>query len=150
MPPRRRPRRCSPYLIAHRSQRASRDAIAFTFWPDDDETRPRANLRRHIALILRALPAGAVQPILADNRTIQWNPQYPCTLDVVEFEQLSRDTAGAADATAVYAGDLLPDSYDERILDHVVHMRGHLVHDRKCFSRERHTRCDILVRLRAL
>jgi len=104
------------YLVVHRAQPASRDAIAFAFWPDDDETRARANLRRHIALILRALPARAVQPVLADNRSIQWNPLYPCTLDVAEFEQLSRDAAGAADATAVYAGDLLPDAYDEWIL----------------------------------
>ncbi|HWT04630.1 MAG TPA: BTAD domain-containing putative transcriptional regulator, partial [Xanthomonadales bacterium] len=104
------------YLIVHRAQPASRDGIAFTFWPDDDETRARANLRRHIALILRALPARAAQPILADNRSIQWNPLYPCTIDVAEFEQLSHDADGAADATAVYAGDLLPDAYDEWIL----------------------------------
>src|ERR1700681_4701038 len=59
------------YLIVHRSERASRDAIAFMFWPDDDETRARANLRRHVALILHALPNGtAQQPILADNRSI--------------------------------------------------------------------------------
>ena len=104
------------YLIVHRAQPASRDAVAFAFWPDDDETHARANLRRHIALILRALPACAVQPILADNRSIQWNPLYPCTVDVAEFEQLSGDAGGAADATAVYAGDLLPDAYDEWLL----------------------------------
>ncbi len=104
------------YLIVHRAQPASRDAVAFAFWPDDDEARARANLRRHIALILRALPAGGDQPILTDNRFIQWNPRYPCTIDVAEFEQLSRDAEGAAGATAVYAGDLLPDAYDEWIL----------------------------------
>jgi DNA-binding SARP family transcriptional activator/predicted ATPase len=105
------------YLIVHRSEQASRDAIAFMFWPDDDETRARANLRRHVALILHALPNGtAQQPILADNRSIRWNPLYPCTIDIAEFEQLSAAATGAADATALYRGDLLPAAYDEWIL----------------------------------
>jgi DNA-binding SARP family transcriptional activator len=105
------------YLIVNRSHQNSRDAIAFTFWPDDDETRARANLRRHVALIVHALPAGAKQqPILADNRSIRWNPLYPCTIDIAEFEQLSAAAAGAEDATAVYRGDLLPAAYDEWIL----------------------------------
>jgi len=105
------------YLIVHRAQPASRDAIAFTFWPDDDEARARANLRRHIALILHALPAGAAQqPILADNRSIRWNPLYPCTIDVAEFEQLSAGADGAMEATALYRGDLMPTAYDEWIL----------------------------------
>jgi len=105
------------YLIVHRAQQTSRDAIAFAFWPDDDESRARANLRRHLALIASALPAGAEQPpIVADNRSIRWNPLYPCTLDVAEFEQLSADPDGAAGATALYLGDLLPTAYDEWIL----------------------------------
>ena len=105
------------YLIVHRQQQTSRDAVAFAFWPDDDEPRARANLRRHLALIAGALPKGAQhQPIVADNRSIRWNPLYPCTLDVAEFEQLSAAPDGAADATALYLGDLLPTVYDEWIL----------------------------------
>jgi DNA-binding SARP family transcriptional activator len=105
------------YLIVHREQQTSRDTIAFTFWPDDDETRARANLRRHIALLVRALPAANAQPpILADNRSIRWNPLYPCSIDLAEFEQLSADADGAANATALYRGDLLPAAYDEWIL----------------------------------
>ena len=105
------------YLIVHRHQQTSRDAVAFAFWPDDDEPRARANLRRHLALIAAALPAAAEQPpIIADNRSIRWNPLYPCTLDVAEFEQLSAAPDGAADATALYLGDLLPTVYDEWIL----------------------------------
>ena len=104
------------YLIVHRQQQMSRDAIAFAFWPDDDEPRARANLRRHLALIAGALPAGAEQPVAADNRSIRWNPLYPCTLDVAEFEQLSTAAGGEAGATALYLGDLLPAAYDEWIL----------------------------------
>ena len=94
----------------------SRDAIAFAFWPDDDEPRARANLRRHLALIAAALPAGTEPPIIADSRSIRWNPLYPCTFDVAEFEQLSAVPEGAAGATALYLGDLLPTAYDEWIL----------------------------------
>jgi DNA-binding SARP family transcriptional activator len=105
------------YLLVHRAQQSSRDAVAFVFWPDDDEPRARANLRRHIALIARALPAAEhAPPILADFRSIRWNPQYPCSLDVAEFERLSADPSGAAAATALYRGDLLPAAYDEWIL----------------------------------
>jgi len=105
------------YLIVHRERATSRDAIAFTYWPDDDEVRARANLRRHIALIVHALPADAAQqPILADNRSISWNPLYPCTIDIVEFERLSARSDGAEDATTLYGGDLLPAAYDEWIL----------------------------------
>ena len=104
------------YLVVHRAQAVSRDTLAFTFWPDDDETRARANLRRHIALIVRALPAGVAAPIAGDNRSVRWNPLYPCTIDVAEFEQLSTSADGAGDATAFYTGDLLPDAYDEWVL----------------------------------
>jgi DNA-binding SARP family transcriptional activator/predicted ATPase len=105
------------YLIVHREQQMSRDAIAFAFWPDDDEPRARANLRRHLALIAGALPGGADrQPIVADNRSIRWNPLFPCTLDVAEFERLSAASDRAADAAALYLGDLLPTAYDEWIL----------------------------------
>jgi DNA-binding SARP family transcriptional activator len=105
------------YLIVHREKQISRDTIAFSFWPDDDETRARANLRRHVALILHALPAGSAQPpILADNRSLRWNPRYPCTIDLAEFERLSAGADGAAEATALYRGDLLPAAYDEWIL----------------------------------
>ena len=105
------------YLIVHRAQETSRDAIAFAFWPDDDEVRARANLRRHIALILHALPASAAQqPVLADSRSIRWNALYPCSIDLAEFERLSADADGAADATTLYRGDLLPTVYDAWIL----------------------------------
>lgn len=104
------------YLIVRRVQPTSRDTIAFTFWPDDDEARARANLRRHLALIQHSLPVGAGHPpVLADNRSIRWNPLYPCSIDVAEFEQLSAG-GDAAEATALYRGDLFPTVYDEWIL----------------------------------
>ncbi|MDB5071092.1 MAG: uncharacterized protein JWM87_2203, partial [Candidatus Eremiobacteraeota bacterium] len=105
------------YLLVHRAQHTARDTIAFTFWPDDDEARARANLRRHIALIVHALPADSEHPaLIADARTIRWNPEYPCSLDIAEFERLSGDHAGAEAAVALYRGDVLPAAYDEWIL----------------------------------
>jgi DNA-binding SARP family transcriptional activator/predicted ATPase len=102
------------YLIVHRARPMSRDSIALTFWPDSDATAARANLRRHVALILRALPAkGPCKPIVADYNSICWNARYPCSIDVVRFEQLSAESEGAAEAGGLYRGELLPDAVDE-------------------------------------
>ena len=105
------------YLLLYRTQQFSRDTVAFAFWPDDDEPRSRANLRRHIALIARALPVvAACPPIVADHRSIRWNARYPCRIDVEEFERRSTEPSGAEAATVLYRGDLLPAAYDEWIL----------------------------------
>ncbi|MDQ6940952.1 MAG: AAA family ATPase [Candidatus Eremiobacteraeota bacterium] len=105
------------YLIMHQDRSVGRDDVAFLFWPDEDEARARANLRRHVALILRALPSRTSEAaILADNRTLRWNPQFACAVDVVEFERLSATDEGAADAARLYRGDLLPATYDEWVI----------------------------------
>ena len=96
------------YLLLNREQRLARDAVAFTIWPDSAEPEARAKLRDHL-YILRAncLPATDDQPwIVADKRSIQWNPSAPLWLDLAEFECLASSPSTAADAVAVYTGDL--------------------------------------------
>jgi DNA-binding SARP family transcriptional activator/tetratricopeptide (TPR) repeat protein len=102
------------YLIVHRARPMSRDSLALTFWPDCEAAAARANLRRHAALIVRALPVcKSHKPITADYNSIRWNALYPCTIDIVRFERLSAEADGAAEASTIYRGDLLPDAVDE-------------------------------------
>ncbi len=104
------------YLILHRSQHTRRDAVAFALWPDDEEAKARANLRRHIALLSGAMPANEPPFFLVDQNTIRWNAFYDATVDVCEFERYGALPSEAANAVALYGGDLLPDSYEEWLL----------------------------------
>ncbi|MDQ2664151.1 MAG: AAA family ATPase, partial [Candidatus Eremiobacteraeota bacterium] len=103
------------YLLVHRDEKISREALAFTLWPDDAENKARANLRRHNLLLQQTLPQEAAWTI-ADHRSIQWNAACACEIDIAEFERLSERPETAAEAVNLYAGDLLPDLYDDWIL----------------------------------
>ncbi|MBN1991823.1 MAG: AAA family ATPase [Anaerolineae bacterium] len=104
------------YLLLQRNQTLSRDTAAFALWPDVSETDARANLRRHLHALNRALPLPnppAETWILRDHQTIQWNPQADYWLDVAEFEQQSRTEATLAAAVQLYTGDLLENLYED-------------------------------------
>ncbi len=104
------------YLLLHRAQPVARDTVAFTLWPDRPETGARANLRRHLHDLRRALPAGQAPGwILSDADTVQWNPAAAAWLDVAEFERASAAPAGLAEAAALYSGDLYETLYDDWI-----------------------------------
>ena len=101
--------------MLHRDRPVSREALAFTLWSDDSETDARANLRRHLHHLQRALPpADPAQPWwIGDAESIQWNPAAEYWLDVAEFDQLSDDDATLSQAVALYSGDLLNSLYDD-------------------------------------
>lgn len=103
------------YLLLHRAGPVSREKVAFTLWEDDTEEDARANLRRHLHHLLRALPpAPADAPwIITDADTAQWNPQANAWVDVSEFERLAATSSGRAEAVDLYTGELLESSYDE-------------------------------------
>jgi DNA-binding SARP family transcriptional activator len=103
------------YLLLHRDGPLSREKLAFTLWEDDTEEDARANLRRHLHHMQRALPAAPadVPWIVADTETIQWNPDADAWIDVAEFERLVRSPDGRAAAIELYAGDLMESLYDE-------------------------------------
>jgi len=104
------------YLIVKRSRTMPRDTIAFALWPDEDEAKARANLRRHIAMLQHVLPTSDPPVILADQRSIRWNTEFDPIVDLCEFERLSAFPGGASAAVALYAGDLLPAVYDEWLM----------------------------------
>lgn len=100
------------YLLLHRDKPLQRDAVAFTFWPDMPEEEARARLRTHLhyltaRLLPRTADARETSWLLANKRTIQWNPQAPVRLDVAEFERLAANPSSAAAAADIYGGDLL-------------------------------------------
>ncbi|MDQ6694054.1 MAG: hypothetical protein M3014_06490, partial [Chloroflexota bacterium] len=105
------------YLLIHRSHPVKRETLAFTLWPDEPETSARANLRRHLHDLKHILPSTPAPSgcdwLVADARTIQWNPECDYRLDVAEFERLSGSAATLAEAADLYGGDFLESSYDD-------------------------------------
>lgn len=90
------------YLLLHHGERIPRKAIAFALWPDDTETAARANLRRHLHLLLGSLPAG-VPWIVSDAATLQWNDACAYECDAVHL------------LDDLPEGELLPDESTEWI-----------------------------------
>lgn len=104
------------YLLLHRRQALNRERLAFTFWPDESEDLARANLRRHLHDLRRALPTSTgADWLLVESKTVQWNPHAPYWLDVAEFERLSAAPETLAAAVPLYTDDLLPEVYDDWI-----------------------------------
>jgi DNA-binding SARP family transcriptional activator len=102
------------YLILHAKQAVSRDALAFTMWPDDTEEHARANLRRHLHYLSRAQPANDDQPwLVVDAERVQWNTRADAWVDVLEFERLVALPHGRSQSVDLYAGDLLEELYDD-------------------------------------
>jgi DNA-binding SARP family transcriptional activator len=104
-------------LVLQRGKPMSRESLAFTLFPDVDESAALAELRRYLYLVNKALPPRADDPwIVADADVVRWNESAGAFVDVVEFERLSASTATQAQAVELYAGDLLADVYDDWVL----------------------------------
>lgn len=103
------------HLMLYRAAPAPREKLAFTLWEDETEEDARANLRRHLHHLSRALPAASngLAWVIADAETVRWNPQAPARLDVAEFERLAGRAETHAEAVELYKGDLLETLYDE-------------------------------------
>lgn len=103
------------YLVLHRQGPVPREKVAFTIWEDDPEEVARANLRRHLHHVQRALPPAPDDApwILAEGDTLQWNPASGAWTDVADFERLAASAKDRAAAVELYAGDLLASSYEE-------------------------------------
>lgn len=102
-------------LLLERRDPIPRERLAFTLWPDEPGAVARANLRRHLHYLSRALPGAGTPWFRADARSVRWDPQQPLQLDVARFEALLREGQRAA-ADELYAGDLLA-ALDEEWLD---------------------------------
>lgn len=124
------------YLLLHGDAPQPRERLAFMFWPDSQESQSRTNLRQALHLLRRALPE-ADRFLDIDGRSVRWRTDVPAWLDVLAFEHLvaraeeARRTSAAGDvrgaleeAVGLYAGDLLPDCYDDWVLTERERLRG--------------------------
>lgn len=109
-------------LIALRQDLRHRARLAFELWPDSDEAQARTNLRKLLHEVRQALP-DADTFFDIDNKTIALRPSEAIEVDVWRF----RDAVDAGDhelAARLYAGDLLPASYEEWFIDERARLRA--------------------------
>lgn len=109
------------YLLLHMQAPQSRHHLAFTFWPDSSEKQAHANLRKLLFQLRNALPTPD-RFLQQDHLIVQWRPDAPCTVDVVELRHLLTQSAPASNLESLrrivqlYQGELLPGCYDEWLL----------------------------------
>jgi DNA-binding SARP family transcriptional activator/predicted ATPase len=117
------------YLALHSGAPQSRQQIAARFWPDAPEAHGRNNLRQLLHQLRQAWPEHEGW-IDSDARAMQWHDDPRGRVDALDFERefaAARALSGSARGSArerlarivpTYAGDLLPDCYDEWIVAH--------------------------------
>ena len=93
-----------------------RERVAFALWPDAGEAAARANLRRQLHLLQRALPVTHTPWLLVGASSIAWNSAAPCRLDVAEFEFACASGDTLDMAVDLYAGELLAGWDDEWVV----------------------------------
>ena len=134
------------YLLVHRAEFVSRETLAFTLWPDQDEATAIATLRRYIYELQKMLPPVSGEPwLLVDAESARWNPAASAWLDVEEFEQCCGDETTLERADELYVGDLLENVYDDWAVAERERLRGlyRTVLDalvRRCRDRREHAR----------
>lgn len=114
------------YLVLHASKIHSRHQLAFQFWSESTENQALTNLRKAIHYLRHTLPEVA-QFLQVDRHTLTWREDSPYSLDVVDFEtavtqarqahQKNAKAAALQKAISCYLGDLLPDQYNDWILE---------------------------------
>jgi DNA-binding SARP family transcriptional activator len=112
-------------LVLNRDAPQPRERLAYLFWPDSEESQARTNLRQALHHLRRALPEFE-RFLEIQGKVVRWRGDAPFSLDVAEFEQRTaaaeeaREAGEAAeerraleDALGLYAGDLIPDCFDD-------------------------------------
>ncbi|HXP92344.1 MAG TPA: BTAD domain-containing putative transcriptional regulator [Candidatus Binatia bacterium] len=94
-------------LVTGEGDVLKREEIAFTLWPDLPESEARANLRRHLYLLQRALPGSTTPWIQSDAKTITWGAGERPWVDVNDFKRLSATPDGIEAAVELYRGDFM-------------------------------------------
>lgn len=110
------------FLILYPSTSHSREMLAEQLWPDLAPHRSRHNLSDLTYRLKRALGAGLFD---LDTDSIALRADAPLWVDVWDFDRLiaTGDPASLRQAVDRYAGDLLPEIYDDWILPRRVSLR---------------------------
>ena len=110
------PPRTAP-LLAILALRGSvaRERLAALLWPDDDDITARANLRRHLHRLTKALPESEMPYVSTEGTTVSWNAPAHCEIDVLAFEEARAAERWEA-ASRLYGGDLLAGNEEEWVV----------------------------------
>jgi DNA-binding SARP family transcriptional activator len=116
------------YLLLHSDVPQPRQLVAVQLWPDTTDAEAKANLRRRLHDLRRHLP-DIDQWLRIETKTVHWQSDDSCQIDVIDFEraiaqashcQQAGDLAGVnqalSQAADLYQGDLLPVCYDDWIV----------------------------------
>ncbi len=110
------------YLVIHRDHAHPRVTLATLLWPESDEERARANLRKTLSLLRKMLnsEASGAQWLVSSGGAVRFNTAAgDLWLDVDNFEQLITDGAknqrpeSFQQAIALYRGPPLPGVYED-------------------------------------
>jgi len=120
------------YLILHRDAPQSRDRLAMVLWPDTLEAQARTNLRNLLFRLREALPV--LDPLIAQDRhALRLRTEEALQVDVDQLTSLVaivRAEPAAASAHVLvqaadrFAGELLPEIYDDWVVSHRERVRG--------------------------
>ena len=123
-------------LVCGAERPVSRTWLASVLWPDVDESEARANLRRHLYKLAKALPPSDIPAFLLGRNTAQWNPQSAFEVDVLLFERaLARGDLETA--VQAYRGPLCVGSFDELILERRERLERRYVEALRALARAR-------------
>jgi DNA-binding SARP family transcriptional activator len=99
--------------LALRRQPVRRASVAAALWPDETDAEARANLRRHVHRLKRALPSTETAEWIVDHAgCLAWNHDA-AVVDVASFLAVVADQTDVAEAVELYRGDLLEGYEDE-------------------------------------
>ena len=102
-------------LVLEPGERLPRSRIAFRLWPDSPEAQARTNLRKLLHQLRRGI-ADIDRFIEIGQQDIRWRADPSSRVDAIEFAAALHEQDDAR-AMAAYRGDLLPDCYDEWIIE---------------------------------
>ena len=103
------------YLLLHRDAPIPRQRLAFLFWPDASEKQAHTNLRNLLYKLRSVLP-DADRYLSIEQSTLHWQTSLSFNLDVDKFSSQAGNTTsmpGLQEAIRIYAGDFLPDCFDD-------------------------------------
>jgi DNA-binding SARP family transcriptional activator len=98
------------YLALQAERPVSREVLAARFWPEEPDSRARANLRQTLHQLRKLLGDTNQEgdPFLLITRyDVQLNPQSDTLVDVQQF-RAAIETHDLQTAVSLYSGDLLP------------------------------------------
>src|SRR5262245_1032210 len=105
--PRKKVQALLAYLACHAGRSHPRDKLATLLWPDIDDQQARANLRKTLFVLRRALSAAPLSLLIREEAVALDVTELD--VDVLAFEALARnaDPEALQRAVELYRGDLL-------------------------------------------